>query len=113
MELQQLQAEVDRWISQFKDGYWPPLANLARLVEEVGELARELNAAHGPKKKKPTEAVGDLALELGDILFVVAAIANQHQIRLDDAFRAVLAKYERRDAQRWERVQPVESRESP
>lgn len=107
MELKQVQAETHAWISQFKDGYWPPLANLARLIEEVGELARELNAIHGPKKKKPAEAAGDLALELGDILFVVAAIANQHQIALDDAFRAVLAKYRQRDAQRWERADPA------
>ena len=28
------QHRVDEWISQFEEGYWPPLANLARLVEE-------------------------------------------------------------------------------
>lgn len=103
MELKQVQAEVDAWIGQFKDGYWPPLANLARLVEEVGELSRELNAQFGPKAKKATEAEGSIALELGDILFVVAAIANQLNISLDEAFQGVLAKYRQRDSQRWER----------
>lgn len=98
-----MQQEVDRWISQFKEGYWPPLANLARLVEEVGELSRELNARYGPKVKKPAEKCGDVASELGDILFVVAAIANQLNISLDDAFRAVIQKYETRDAHRWTR----------
>ena len=31
------------WISQYKDGYFAPLAILARLIEEVGEVAREVN----------------------------------------------------------------------
>ncbi|MEX0935426.1 MAG: nucleotide pyrophosphohydrolase, partial [Gemmatimonadota bacterium] len=43
MELREAQERVDVWISQFEEGYWPPLVNLARLTEEVGELARELN----------------------------------------------------------------------
>ena len=35
--LTEAQRRVDDWISQFEEGYWPPLANLARLNEEVGE----------------------------------------------------------------------------
>ena len=38
-----------------KAGYFSPLANLARLTEEVGELAREINHYYGEKQKKPTE----------------------------------------------------------
>lgn len=101
MELRELQREVDRWIAPF--GYWDPLANLARLTEEVGELAREVNHRWGPKTKKPTEETGDVALEMGDILFVVAAMANQMNIDLEDAFCRVLAKYQKRDAHRWTR----------
>src|SRR5690606_27481971 len=71
VRLQDAQAMVHQWISQFEDGYWPPLANLARLTEEVGELAREINARYGPKTKKPGEAAGDLGLELADCLFVL------------------------------------------
>ena len=40
--MKEMQKEVDAYISQFKAGYFSPLANLARLTEEVGELAREL-----------------------------------------------------------------------
>jgi NTP pyrophosphatase (non-canonical NTP hydrolase) len=98
--IKQLQAEVDAWMSQF-GGYWPPLANLARLTEEVGELAREINHAHGPKKKKGSEAPGSVAEELGDVLFVVIALANSMQIDLGAALDAVLAKYRVRDATRW------------
>lgn len=101
--IQAAQQAVDAWIGQFKEGYWPPLANLARLMEEVGELARELNHRYGPKKKKSTEPEQDLALELADILFVIIAIANEQKIDLEEAFGRVLEKYRVRDSERWER----------
>ncbi len=101
--LQQLQDTVNQWISQWEEGYWAPLENLARLTEEVGELARELNHAHGPKKKKPGEAESSVALELGDILFVVVSIANSLDISLDDAIRQTMEKYQIRDSNRFER----------
>jgi NTP pyrophosphatase (non-canonical NTP hydrolase) len=97
------QRAVDAYIGQFRDGYWPPLSNLARLVEEVGKLARELNHRYGHKPKKPGEPEQDLALELADILFVVIAIANEQKIDLESAFQRVLDKYEVRDAGRWAR----------
>lgn len=95
------QAAVDAWIARFEEGYWPPLANLARLVEEVGELAREVNHRYGAKPKKPDEPETDLALELADILFVLIALANEQGIDLQDAFERVLEKYRVRDSTRW------------
>jgi NTP pyrophosphatase (non-canonical NTP hydrolase) len=103
MELGTIQRDVDAYISQFREGYFPPLVNLARLAEEVGELARELNHRFGPKTKKPDEPEGDVALELGDILFVVVVLANQLGIDLEEAARRTLEKYHVRDAERWER----------
>jgi NTP pyrophosphatase (non-canonical NTP hydrolase) len=103
MELSAIQQEVDAYISQFKEGYFPPLVNLARLTEEVGELARELNHRFGPKTKKPDEAEGDVALELADVLFVVVVLANQLGIDLEEAVDRTLHKYRVRDADRWER----------
>lgn len=101
MRIREAQAAVDAWIGRFREGYWPPLSNLARLVEEVGELSRELNHRYGHKPKKAGEAEGDLALELGDILFVLIALANEQHIDLEEAFQRVLDKYEARDADRW------------
>jgi NTP pyrophosphatase (non-canonical NTP hydrolase) len=101
MTLAEAQRAVDAWIGQFEEGYWPPLANLARLVEEVGELARELNHRYGHKPKKPEEPTQDLALELGDILFVLIALANEQKIDLEEAFGRVLEKYRVRDSGRW------------
>ncbi len=95
------QARVDAWISQFEEGYWPPLSNLARLVEEVGELAREMNHRFGHKPKKPGEPEQDLAIELADILFVILVIANEQGIDLGDALEQVLEKYRVRDSERW------------
>ena len=53
--LVELQQRVDAWIGQFEEGYWPPLSMLARLTEEVGELAREINHLYGHKPKKKEE----------------------------------------------------------
>ncbi len=103
MTLADAQHAVDVWVGQFREGYWPPLANLARLVEEVGELARELNHRYGPKTRKADEPSQDLALELADILFVLLALANEQKIDVEEAFRGVLQKYEARDSGRWQR----------
>jgi NTP pyrophosphatase (non-canonical NTP hydrolase) len=104
MDLRDAQEQVDRYISQFKLGYFPPLVNLARLMEEVGELAREMNHAFGPKTKKPEEPEGEIALELGDILFVLVVLSNQMGIDLQEALERTVAKYQVRDAERWEKV---------
>ena len=103
MKISEAQAAVDAYIGQFAAGYWEPLSNLARLTEEVGELAREMNHRFGQKPKKPGEPEQDLGLELADIMFVIIAIANQQKIDLESAFRQVLEKYSVRDADRWER----------
>jgi NTP pyrophosphatase (non-canonical NTP hydrolase) len=103
VEVRDAQARVDEWISQFEEGYWPPLVNLARLMEEVGELARELNHRFGDKTKRPDEPEQDLAMELADVLFVLLVMANQQGIDLDEALERVLEKYRRRDSHRWVR----------
>jgi NTP pyrophosphatase (non-canonical NTP hydrolase) len=101
MELNEAQARVDAWIGRFEEGYWPPLANLARLTEEVGELARLLNHRFGPKTKKPEELEQDLGEEIADVLFVLIVIANDQGIDLGSALGKVLDKYRIRDGNRW------------
>ena len=53
--LQSMQTEVDDYIQQFKTGYFSPLGQMARLTEEVGELAREVNHYYGENRKKQTK----------------------------------------------------------
>lgn len=103
MTLTEAQRRVDAWVAQFEEGYFDPLTNLARLAEEVGELARELNHRFGQKTKKPDEPEGDLAMEMADILFVLICMANREGINLDEAFQRMMQKVETRDGARWTR----------
>jgi NTP pyrophosphatase (non-canonical NTP hydrolase) len=108
--LGELQKRVDAWISQFEAGYWPPLSMLARLTEEVGELAREINHSYGHKPKKASEPEGDIALEVADIIFVLVCLCNSLGIDLGQAFERVMQKYDQRDRGRWT---PIAQRRLP
>ncbi|MGX0516413.1 NTP pyrophosphatase (non-canonical NTP hydrolase) [Staphylococcus hominis] len=101
--LNQMQKEVDDYISQFKAGYFSPLANLARLTEEVGELSREINHYYGEKQKKPTEEENSVKAELGDNLFVLLCIANSLGIDMTESFNDTMEKFNTRDKNRFER----------
>ena len=101
MSLGEAQHRVDAWISGFEEGYFHPLTNLARLTEEVGELAREINHRFGQKTKKQDEPEGDVAMEMADILFVLICMANREGIDLQAAFERMMAKVETRDRERW------------
>lgn len=102
--LSEIQQEVDRYISQFKEGYFSPLALLARLTEEAGELAREINHHYGEKPKKSDEPEGSIELELGDLLFIIVCFANSLHIDLTEAHDKVMQKFTTRDAERWTKL---------
>lgn len=99
--LAEIQREVDRYISQFEEGYFSPMTMLARMTEEVGELAREVNHEYGEKPKKSREADNSIELELGDILFITLCFANSLGIDLTEAHNKVMHKFNTRDANRW------------
>ncbi len=93
-----LQAQVDDWAERYWSGaYWPVLANLARLAEEVGEVARAVNQMYGPKRVKSADDTASLAAELGDAAFVLLCLANSTGVDLQAAFDATLEKYRTRD----------------
>lgn len=98
-----MQKEVDEYIQQFKSGYFTPLAQLARLTEETGELAREVNHHYGQKQKKATEAPNTVKEELGDILFVTLIMANSLDIDLTEVFEKNMEKFNQRDHHRFAR----------
>lgn len=97
----EIQQRVDNYIGQFKEGYFSPLAMIARISEEVGELAREVNHYYGEKPKKSTEKENTIEDELGDILFVLASFANSLDIDLSESFNRSMTKFETRDKDRW------------
>ncbi|MDZ5473239.1 nucleotide pyrophosphohydrolase [Bacillus sp. 31A1R] len=107
--MKELQNEVDQYISQFKEGYFSPLAMLARMTEELGELAREVNHYYGEKPKKDTEKENTIEEELGDMLFVLICFANSLNIDLEEAHNRVMNKFNTRDKDRWTRIEDAES----
>lgn len=102
--IKELQQEVHEYISQFKEGYFSPLSMMARMSEEVGELAREVNHQFGEKPKKATEEDNSIELELGDILFITICFANSMGIDLAEAHDKIMHKFRTRDADRWTRM---------
>src|SRR5690625_2828320 len=97
----EMEDEVHRYISQYKEGYFSPLALVARLSEEVGELAREINHTYGEKPKKSTEEIKTIEEEIGDILFVLACLTNSLDLDLTNAFQTTMNKFTTRDKDRW------------
>lgn len=98
---EEIEEKVDAYISQFKEGYFSPLALMARLSEEVGELSREINHTYGPKPKKSSESFNSIEDEIGDILFVLACFTNSLDLDLSNAFHTSIDKINTRDKNRW------------
>ena len=104
MTLGDAQHAVHQWISQWEEGYFRPLSNLARLTEELGELARAINLTHGdkpPKSGSPASGNDQIAEEIGDLLFVLITLANSLEIDLNETLQKVMVKYQLRDAERF------------
>jgi len=103
MSLKTSQKQVDSWVSQYKVGYFKPLEIIARLAEETGELAREVNHRFGPKKKKPSEETKEIGDEIADIIFTLICLANSLNINLDKSFNQMMEKLNSRDKNRYQR----------
>ena len=99
LTLKQLQQTVDQWITTVGARYFSPLTNMAILAEETGEVGRQMARIYGDQSFKEGEKA-QLADELADVVWVVAAIANQSGIDLTEAFKNNLAKKSIRDNRR-------------
>jgi len=95
--MERLQREVDRVIKSF-GGYWEPFEMLAAVVEELGELSREMLRLEGIKEKGEKDKVKE---ELGDVLFALLCIANYYGIDAEKALLNTISKYSTRDKDRW------------
>ena len=103
MNIEKYQREIDKWTSQFTPQYWSPHEILARVTEEVGELAREVNARFGPKKKKLGEIDKELGDEMADIIFTLTCLANSQGIDLSEHLQRTIDKCYGRDNDRFDR----------
>jgi NTP pyrophosphatase (non-canonical NTP hydrolase) len=100
LSLQDLQEEVDQWITTTGVRYFNELTNLAILTEEVGELARIMARRYGEQSEKDSDRGADLGDEMADVLWVLIALANQTGIDLSEAFRKNMDKKNARDSKR-------------
>jgi len=101
MSLKDYQKEVDDWAQELEKPYWSPLSQVARMIEEMGELARIYNHKYGDKIKKDSESPDDMEDEMGDILFDLICMANVEGVDLDKAFKKVMEKSYIRDKDRF------------
>lgn len=101
LTIEEMQRKVDCWIKEIGKGYFPPLANMAILTEEVGELARVIVRQYGPQVAKKSDLDRNLEEELADVLWVVVCLANQTDVDLTEAFRKTLQKKTQRDRDRF------------
>ncbi len=103
MKIEEMQKIVEEWVSQpqHKVKYFPPFEIVSQLVEEAGEIAREVSHLHGFKKKKDGEKTDGLEGEIGDALFVLICLANSHDLDLSKAFQKSMAKKNTRDKFRF------------
>ncbi|MFX1340568.1 MAG: nucleotide pyrophosphohydrolase [Promethearchaeota archaeon] len=98
--LKTIQKKIDEFIRNHGE-YWPPLSMLSAVIEEIGELAREINHLEGFKPKKSTEKQIDIGEELGDIIFAIICLANYYNIDLDEKINYIIDKYQKRDSTRF------------
>ncbi len=95
--LREAQKEVDQWIRTIGVRYFSELTNLAQLMEEVGELARQISRRYGEQSFKAGENPSNLSDEMADVLFVLLCLANQTGVDLTTALQCNLDKKTKRD----------------
>ena len=97
MNFTALQKIVDQWI-QGHGRYWSKFEILARLTEDLGEIASTLPHTEGLRAGRNNVNMAD---KIGDLLFTLAAFANVNGLRLGDCINGVLEKYEARESTEW------------
>ena len=101
LTIKDAQKIVDLWIKSTGNGYFSELTNMVLLTEETGELARLIARIYGDQIAKEGDLRKSLSEEMADILWVLACLANQTGVDLEDAFRKTLEKKETRDKTRF------------
>ena len=100
ISIDEIQVEIDDWIHKHGD-YWPPFSMLSAAMEELGELAREINHLEGFKRKRIKHSESNLEEELGDLQFSIVCIANYYKIDLIEVLIKTMKKYFKRDSTRF------------
>ena len=101
LSLKEFQKKIDKWILNH-GGYWSPLSMFSAIVEELGELAKEINQLEGFKPKKPDEPAKKVGEELADVIFAIICVANYYKIDINDELNLVIEKFTKRDSKRFD-----------
>jgi len=85
MEISEAQKKVEELILHYGE-YWEPLSMMARITEEVGELARAMNIEYGGKMSKGDGDGREIEKEIADVFISVIAMANAQKVDLAKVF---------------------------
>lgn len=77
-------------IKKYKDN--PELYLLGKLTEESGEVAKEII-----RRVEDKGGISDMKSELGDLLWVITALAEYYEIQLGDILMSNIEKLKHRD----------------
>ncbi|MBY8987551.1 MAG: nucleotide pyrophosphohydrolase [Candidatus Lokiarchaeota archaeon] len=94
------QKKIDKWILNH-GGYWSPLSMFSAIVEELGELAKEINHLEGFKPKKPEDKATKIGEELADVIFAIICVANYYKIDINHELDLAIDKFAKRDSSRF------------
>ena len=99
--INEAQQKVDEWIKSIGVRYFNELTNLGILMEEVGELSRNMVRTYGEQSFKSSDKEkSDLSDEMADVLWVLICLANQTGVNLTEAFQKNMDKKTNRDSNR-------------
>ncbi|MHA1341723.1 MAG: MazG nucleotide pyrophosphohydrolase domain-containing protein [Promethearchaeota archaeon] len=100
VDMKEAQKIVDEWVEE-NGGYWEPFAMLAAVLEELGELSKEISHIEKIKIKKADKSSTNLELELGDLIFSIICVANHYKIDIMEALKKSIVKFTSRDWKRF------------
>lgn len=100
ISLKTYQKKIDKWILDH-GGYWSPLSMLGAIIEELGEVAKEINHLEGYKPKKSYESATSLGQELADVIFAIICVANYYKVDINNELKLTIEKYTKRDSNRF------------
>ena len=105
-----MEREINNWAkARNLDNPDNKFQQLAKVMEEVGELSRLMVRKYGDQSFKNKEASSDLGDEMADVLFVLICLANQTGVDLTAALEKNIQKKTIRDKERHqnnEKLQP-------
>ena len=96
MELNDCQLDVKEYFKKLEENRglkpWPRFVVLARLQEEISEIARIISVEEGYRENKKIDNMNSVD-EFGDALFQLVHLANLSDVNLESSWDYVTKKY--------------------